>query len=247
MTLRKALMLTLTLSLSSFLFLGCESAEVRDIAKAQKCLDDVPQTAPAQADSCFAYVEKYSSQQANILKCSIKLTAGGLNTEKITKAYEASKDTSLSNSSSVFVGFLALDNPTTTGYANAIAAYDYCERSEVSGLLFIAGLAKTATVLARINGGSFNLDDPAATEAAVSAILQNCADGTTSADQCDLTEIGNTIADLSDVYCAGASSDADVCEDINGAIAGSGGNPEEAAKKFMCDLKKGTYANGTCT
>lgn len=227
---------------------GGEGDEVRDISKAQRCLDDVPQNAASTAESCFEYVAKYDSQQANILKCSIILTSGGLNSSKLNAAYQAGKDSNLTNPSSVYISYLALDNPTTTGKTKADAAYPFCVKSEVSGLMFIAGLAKTGTLLASLNGGSFDINDPNSTSTNVGQILDDCANtGMHGGNSCDLAEVGNTLVDVSEAYCAGTSSDKKICDKVEAAIAAAGGNPEEAAKKFMCELKGGTYTGGVCS
>ena len=54
-----------------------KNSEADDLAKAQQCLDRVQESNPLGADECMNYVQKYSSQQANILKCAILVTSGG--------------------------------------------------------------------------------------------------------------------------------------------------------------------------
>lgn len=218
---------------------GCEDGEIRDLAKAQACMDEVPQNNPGAASACYAYVEKYTSQQANILKCSIKLTSGGLSTQKIVDAYKVSEDSSVNNKEAVFIGFLALNIPdANSGYATSQEAYPYCDLSQVSGLKFIGGLAKMASMLGSIGGA--DLSNPANIETEVGAALEGCASGAA----CDLADTGATIVAISETYCATPSSDKEVCSDINQAIADAGGDPVLAAKQFMCKLQNKTF-NGT--
>lgn len=224
---------------------GCETDEIRDLAKAQDCLDNVPSSSPGQASSCYKYVDGKDSQQANILKCSIKLTSGGLNTDKIVQAYKVSDNASITNKEAAYVGFLALTTPDrNTGYTIAQEAYPYCVKSEVTGLEFIGGLAKTASMLASLAGNDFDINDPANSATAIGAALEDCVDGTLT---CDMADVGNTVASLAESYCQGDPSDGDdgkVCTDINNAIANAGGDPAAAAAHFMCQLQDKTY-NGT--
>ncbi len=230
-----------------FLF-GCESDEVKDLAKAQACMDAVSPDHPESADACFTYVAKHNSQQANILKCSILLTSGGLTTNKIVAAYETSNDDSITNKEAVYVSFLSLDRPTPSqGYEKAQTAYAYCVKSQVTGLEFIAGLAKVGSMLGSLAGG-FDINDPAASEAAVNALLQDCVDGSSGGQSCDLADLGATVISLSDTYCSNASADKEVCSKIENAVASTGGDPEQTAAKFMCELQKKSFTPpSTCT
>lgn len=232
---------------STSLILGCgESEEIRNIAKAQDCLDQVPSTNPAAADGCMNFVSKYTSQQANILKCSITLTSGGLNTQKIVKAYKVTEDNAVANKEAVYIGFLSLNVPNVTaGYQKAQTAYPFCELSQVSGLKFIAGLAKIGSMIASINGSEFDLDDPNGTRTAVENVIDNCVNNGAS---CDLEDLGTTVAALSESYCQNPSSDENVCNDINTAIQNSGGDAARAAKEFLCQLKGQTFDGAnSCT
>ena len=107
---RKLMLVALFCICSSLV--SCESAdETDDLAKAQECLDAVPQSNPASASECLQYVEKYTSQQASILKCSIYMTSGGLVENKVVSAYKALEDNSIQNKEAAFMGLLALDVP----------------------------------------------------------------------------------------------------------------------------------------
>lgn len=235
--------LTLAITTLSFsLFTGCEKAEIKDLASAQKCLDAVPSSTPTAAEACFAYVAGYNTQQANILKCSIKLTSGGLNTAKIVEAADVSDNDSITNKEAAYVGFLALTSPDrVTGYATAQEAYQYCVQSELTDLEFVGGLAKIASMLAVAAGDDFDISNPSAAAAAIGQAFEDCVDGSIT---CDMNDVGTTVAALSQSYCDNASADEDVCKDINTAIDAAGGDATTAAKHFMCQLQDKTF-NGT--
>lgn len=219
---------------------GCE--DQTDIALAQKCLDEVPSSNAAAAENCFRYVAKHSSQQANILKCSIKLTAGGLHTDKIIAAAKIADDDDVPNKESVYVAYLALDDPDR--YERAKTAYQYCLSSKLTDLEFIGGLAKMASMLAQVAGGDFDIDNPPSDTAdAIAQALSDCV-ANPAANGCDMDDVGNTVSSISQAYCASSSSDEKICSDINNAINEAGGNAVEAAKHFMCKLQNKTY-NGT--
>ncbi|NCN95612.1 MAG: hypothetical protein GW917_02720 [Bdellovibrionales bacterium] len=225
-------------------FTGCEDAEVKDMAQAQQCLDAVPASAPQDAENCFAYVSAYDSQQANILKCSIKITSGGLSTQKIAEAYKAADSSTLTNKEAVYIAYLALDKPNASGgYSLAQQAYPFCVKSQVSGLIFIAGLVQTASMIASVTGATFDLNNPAAAQTAINTALQNCIAGA----GCNMNEVGTTLATLSTVYCASPSSDLGVCTDVNSAITEYGGDTTKTAQAFMCKLQKKTFDGTNCT
>jgi len=226
-------------------FTGCEDAEIKDMAQAQQCLDAVPASSPQDASNCFAYVSAYDSQQANILKCSIKITSGGLSTQKIAEAYKAADSSTLTNKEAVYIAYLALDKPNASGgYSLAQQAYPFCVKSQVSGLIFIAGLVQTASMISSITGATFDINNPTAAQSAINTALQECIDGTKT---CNMTEVGTTLSTLSTVYCASPSSDLGVCTDVNSAITEYGGDTTKTAQAFMCKLQKKTFDGTNCT
>src|SRR5437879_2515979 len=94
---------------------GCNTKEQDDLSKAQDCLDHINEAASIEALSCLQYTTNYTSQRADILKCSIYLTAGGLVTSRMTAAYKASKDSTITNKEASYMAFLALDQPDAAG------------------------------------------------------------------------------------------------------------------------------------
>src|SRR5690348_7347054 len=120
---------------------GCsKNNEADDLSKAQDCLNKVPESDPSQASSCMAFVAEYDSQQADILKCAIEITEGGLTEDKMVSAYNAVQDSSSSSKDATYMAYLILDNAATDGYTHAMNAYQYCSQSGVTGLIYISGL-----------------------------------------------------------------------------------------------------------
>lgn len=246
----------------AFGLVSCEQAqESDDLAQAQKCLDEVPSSNPAAASNCLHYVEKYSSQQANILKCSIYMTSGGLIETKIIKAYEALKDSSIpeANRSTAYMAVLSLDVPNAAGgYNKALAADPYCQATGVPGLKFLSGVIVAgswmAKTMAALPGGveiSTIIDNPAAISSAVNDLLStttgcNAAVPDPACNQ-GLAELGTAVANLSVSYCSNEKADAAVCEEINKAKDAAGNNATDIGQALLCFLKDKGFANGACT
>ncbi len=253
--------LPVALLVVSFGLVSCEQAkESDDLAKAQQCLDQVPGSNPAAASACYQYVEKYSSQQANILKCSILMTSGGLIEDKMVKAYEALKDSTIpeANRATAFMAVLSLDVPNASGgYAKAIEADPFCQATGVPGLKFISGVIVAgswmAKTMAALPGGveiSTIMNDPAQISAAVNSLLDStggCTDPAAPDPTCDddLAGLGTAVASLSTSYCANEDADASVCEEINEAVAAAGNNATHIGQALLCYLDNKTFNSGT--
>jgi hypothetical protein len=239
-----------TLSLS---LLSCNQDEMDDLAKAQKCLDEVPQTAPRTATKCLAYVAKHTSQQANILKCSIYMTSGGLTENKMVAAYKAVDNDANNNREAAFMSLLALDEPSVTeGYPIALEADKYCQLTGVAGLQYISGVIKIGSFMAKTMAAysTVNFNDPAAVTTAVNDLITKCNQTPTRDPSCptDLSDIGSSASALAVGYCSADASDSEVCENINAAVAASNGNPSAVGDAMMCYLGNKTYnlTTGKC-
>jgi len=239
-----ALILSISVTLIS-----CNDGETDDLAKAQKCLDEVPQTAPANAKACLPYVAKYTSQQANILKCSIYMTSGGLVENKIVSAYKAVDNDSNSNREVAFMGILALDVPNVTeGYDTAVTADTYCQLTGVPGLQYISSIVKIGSNMAKLlasSGVDFSNPDSVAT--AVSDLVAKCNTDPRTAEcsGADLAGIGASAATLSEGYCASDNADSEVCENINAAVTAAGGDSSIVGDALMCYLGNKTFNTTT--
>ncbi len=229
---------------------GCESEESNDLAKAQQCLDRVPSSNFAAAEACMSYVSKYDSQQANILKCSIKFVAGGLTTSKIANAYKRIAQDAYNSTSSTEAALIV--SLALTPLSNATDAQAYCTRTGLKGLIYLSNLAVIGSTLASAaatagNLGGFDPNDPssALSDTDLDAIVTTCTNYASPGAGCDYASIGSAVDALSDSYCAGANADAEVCTKINDAVAGSGGDPEVVSKQLLCLLDGKTFDGGT--
>ena len=244
--------LPLTLSLG----LGCAKKESDDLNRAQQCLDQVPQSDPGQAQSCMQYVEKYDSQAANILKCSIQMTAGGLIENKVLQAYKALKDDSQSSKTAAFMSILSLNLPSIDeGLARAQTANQYCKSSGVNGLIYISSIIVAGTamnsILYHLTGGAgagqgIDLSNPASINAAVANLVTKCS-GTPIDPACtaSLPVIGSAVVTVSSAYCSQSDADQTVCGQIQPAIQSAGTDPTQVGQALFCYLKSKAYNAST--
>lgn len=245
------------ISLLPMLLLGivslsaCNKDEQDDLAKAQECLDNVPQSTPESASDCYHYAEKYSSQQANILKCSILMTSGGLIESRIVTAYNALKNQSNNNREAVFMSALALNKSTVSeGLSKAKQADVFCQASGLPGLQYISGIVVAGTLMANSLGG-VDLTDTAAVTTAVNTLLADCSNPSGATGTCasmDMTTLGTVTTTLANGYCASADSKDEVCANVSTALTSSGGDPAKVGQALLCYLNNKTYntTTGAC-
>lgn len=234
--------------------LGCKAQEDDDLSKAQACLDSVSESHPEDADDCMPYVEKYTSQQANILKCSILITSGGLMENKIVKASAILKDSTQTNKTMSFMSVLSLNVPNVTkGYEKAVEANEYCEQSGVSGLKYLSNIIVAGTYFAKTMDslGITGLDptNAASVNTAAQALLADCAGATPSAAcTSDATTVGNAVISISTSYCASSGASKEVCDQISDTMDQTNGNPAAVGAALFCVLAKKTYnaSTGLC-
>jgi len=217
--------------------------ESDDIARAQKCMDDIPSslsgaTLATAAQACFDIIAKYDSQQANIIKCSSKFLGGGLTTQKIATAYDKLTQNGLANKEATFIAALAL---------SGTAAQDgkpYCVRSGVPALIYLADLAVIGSTMASVIGGGYDPDNLSTLDPAdISGLLTACqppADCGAS----NYAAIGASAGSLADQYCVAGNENSDACAQFNQAVANSGGDAVLTAKHLFCLLDNKTF-NGT--
>lgn len=237
---KKLLLITL-INGTLFTLTGCEEEESNDLAKAQDCLDKITSNYN-DASNCLSYVAKYDSQQANILKCSIHMVNGGLTTARVGQAYKNLSVNTYTNKEAAFISVLALKS------GKAAEAQPFCLKSELKGLIYISNLAVMASTMADTLGGvGYDpLNDPTdiPTDSQVTAMITNCQPGgTTGANSCNHTAIGNAVISIGSSYCATASTTDEVCSQINSAINTSGGDAALVAKKLFCTLNNQTYTS----
>ncbi len=221
---------------------GCEEDEVKALAKAQKCMDQLPVSisdweAPL---TCANFVSKYNSQQANIIKCAAYLTGGGLDTARIVSAAKTLDDGD--NQEAVYIAALTLNKPdNATGLARATTAKDFCNATGVGAYEYLGNLALMGTTLSNI-GTNFPADPTQATPAQIEQAIDDCVANPTC-----VATIADSAETIAASYCADASETDDVCTEINEAIESAGGDTAQIGEAMLCLLKDGTWANSTCT
>lgn len=244
---------TLLACLSLLTLVACNQ-EQDDLAKAQDCLDKVSDDNPTAATECLQYVEKYTSQQANILKCGIHMTAGGLIESKLVKAYEALKKSSLGNKSAAFMTILSLDLPNVDqAFDRAKSADVFCQSAGIPGLQYLSSVVLSGTAMnytiKQLTGNGIDVSNPSSVDSAVQNMLTNCTgDPLPAACETALPTLGSAAISLSSNYCDSSSADQDVCSGINKSADETGGDPTKAGQALLCYLKKSTYnpATNTC-
>lgn len=211
----------LVISLMCLICVSCESDEQDKLAQAQDCLDNVSSSNPSAASSCMSYVNDMDSEQANIIKCSIKFVAGGLTTAKISEAYKQLKDNANQDKEALYISILSL-NPASL----ATDAAAYCKKSGVKGLIYLANLSVVGSQLMAILPGGIPAN-PTAQDA--QDALDACK---ASPNTCDDTAIGNAVVAVADSYCGSSNADSDICTKVNDAIAAAGGVPADIAQQL---------------
>ncbi len=232
---------------------GCvEKDETNNLAKAQECLDNVSQSNPTEATECLSYIEDYDSQQANILKCGIYMTSGGLIENKIVKAYEVMENSTVTNKEAAYMSILSLDKSTVTeGYTKALLADKFCQLTEVKGLMYLSGVIVAGTYLNKtiqtITGNAIDINDPSSINTAVNTMLAACTASppTDAACTSDLATVGTVISSLASSYCASNSADKDVCSDINSAVDAAGGSSTNVGQALLCYMNNKTFNSST--
>jgi hypothetical protein len=210
-----------------------------DLAKAQECLDQVQEADPTTADNCLQYVAKYDSQQANILKCSIYMTSGGLMENKVVQAIEALDDAAVQNKEAAYMSILSLDKPSIpAGYTKAVEGNAFCQASGVPGLQYIGGLVVAGSYMANTMntlGITLDINNP---DAAVQNLINQCTSATPpAACSSDAATLGETVSTLADSYCGSSSADNDVCNDINAAVTAAGADSADIGRAIFCYLE----------
>lgn len=215
MNLQKAWIFILLIFSSVFL-LSCEEENDNKVARAQECLNHAT---PATAQTCFDMVAGINTQHANVVKCGASFLTGGLTSDKIATAFENSKDASDADKESVLIEALAFtDNTPAVDINAANNAYTYCSLSQLPGLNYVAALCRVGTMVVNATGGT---GDPGG----IDSDLTNCVN---TPANCDMDAIGQTVVELSDLYCAGEAADDQICTDINSAIANNAPGDYEA-------------------
>lgn len=203
------------------------------ILDAQNCLDSAT---AATVETCVQKVEGMDSQGAYLIRCVGKFVSEGFsNSSKIGTALDALKagGNGASGSTSM-IAALAFTSQSTES-ANATSAettLDYCNKAKSKGLVFLAGLAQTSTLLASLSAG-IDLSDPSTINGANLLAAMTALAGNPVAQ----TAVGSAIVSIYESSCApGQVTTGNYCEQFQsavGAVSGGITNPAGIGQQIM--------------
>ncbi|KHD89248.1 MAG: hypothetical protein OM95_05410 [Bdellovibrio sp. ArHS] len=224
MQIYKSAALLATLSLA-FVLTGCEGEQTEKdmIAEAQFCLDKATDEASAMA--CTQKISGLTSARANSLRCA----AGFIAAEVTDPANLSSALNAIQDNQSTTVLLSALTFPRIDLMNDTFTA---CAASGQEGLTLIGAMAKSATLLSSVAGGTFgscssltNCD-----AAQLETTITNLIAGLTSVDPLEVQEAEQAITQVTEVVqtvytttCGGSkSANEDICGQINTALGQAG-------------------------
>ncbi len=189
--------------------LACKEESLFD---AQACLNRVDENVQADVLACLNGVQNLNSPEANAIKCSILLTAGGITTARMVNAF---KQQDSGSESSMMTDFSFNKYPTPTeNKTKATEARDICKLSGEKGLIGISSFSSIGTLLCK---GALTCSN--ASPAAVNTLLDDCAT-LNNCSQADKDEIGETVIVMNEVYCSGANTESTECQTLSSALVG---------------------------
>jgi hypothetical protein len=192
---------------------ACETEEDNKLSKAQDCYNKAKNA--TEVNACLSIISSLNSTEANTLKCGMAMYIGGINSAKISTAFD---DKSSSSSTSANL----LKNLVMTSTTAADEAYEYCKASGSVGLFYIATLTKSATVMEDIAGGA---------SANPQELIDDCLGNASCKEQ-----IGGLITDMAAQYCVGESAQNDVCKNALAAI-NAGGSLQTIGANFLNQIR----------
>lgn len=257
-------MKTMTIVSSILLAAGltaCSNAQQKEmdaIAQAQQCLDRYSGSTNYQsASSCLNYIESYNSQRANMMKCSILLTQGGLITSKMVAAYNTSQDaTSTADKVSEYMSLLAFSvsapQTVTDAYNAAVTAQSVCNQTGDAGFMFVANMAVLGSMTNSVwdqyfNSGSgtgINFSNPSFTTDVQNAI----SDCVSNPSHCtaEASNVASAATTVATTYCAGEHPNADVCNIVD-QVTSWNTTDSGVTQGLMCLLEGKTFDSTTST
>jgi hypothetical protein len=207
----------------SSVFVGCEDKDDDKIYSAQICMNTAT---AATVDACLAKISGVSSTRAFVLRCSAEFIRANITTSTIVTAIENIEDNGAGNTEDPTIEFYNQFSFGSTALADV--AVTNCTASGSPGLKLLAISAKTATTIKHdILGGTLNPGTIAA--------LDPGADATPD----ELASIGNSVIQMQSLACSdsGSLKDTEVCDNINNAIAGAGGDAQAIGEAFLNQMK----------
>lgn len=220
-----------TITLLALLFIAalpsCEKADDNTVMMAQKCLDSAKTT--SDANGCVAMVNGLTDSKASLIRCSGLFMANGVNNSGFASAFkalsDASKQGSGMNPSVALMNVLAMPDLTT-----AARVVSECVNSGSSGMVMVAAISQISTVFKV----SFGLNSSSTTSQ-----LQSCITNSSCGALQNPDVVGSAAMAAQAAYCGSgvSGSNANVCADLNAAIAAGGGNPTTIGTNLLNQYK----------
>lgn len=244
------LKLILCVVFASHLIACSEDTEQKKLGEAQACLDRIPQNNPISAQTCMSYISGLDSKKADAIRCSIGFLAGGITTTRLVQAVKQIDEGQ--DAEATFVSLLLFNgiNPNDTSatathtqaMTNVTTTVNYCNRSEVKGLMYlgnfaVVGTALIAAVLTGSNDAFWRDPQPTDIQSEVDGAVTAC---TTTPENCNPETVGAAIIALGDSYCkSGDAANDSQCLKVKEAIAAGGGDPAAIGAEFFRQLQAG--------
>lgn len=223
------------LSLLVLVLVNCkQSATNADkILDAQTCLDT---SSAAGATECVAKVDGIDSQAADLIRCSGKFVGEGFNDSSKLSAALANISTSGSGAtgSTAMIAALAFTSKATesANSTSAQEAFTYCTKAKAKGLILLAGLSQTATVIGQLSA-TIDLSNPSSI---TGANLQT-AMGTLASDPTAQAAVGNAVVSMYNANCTGTNTTTgNFCQQFSssiGVVSGGTSNPSGVGAQIM--------------
>jgi hypothetical protein len=230
------------LSLAGFatLFLSaCETAEDRQLASAQDCIDSARTS--TDADRCYALVEGLENEKAYLIRCSANYIAQGFTGERMANAFQKLKDGDTGGQSPMATAMAYLVFSNNSSIHSVDSAVQNCTRSGVRSMQRLVTMSKLATFVTQTGlGGTIpanaNPLDPSFDPATIQNAITNLA-GTGTAQ--DKENVGNIALQMNDAYCGAGSSFTgnEICLKLGDAISSGSGNAQTIGEQLLALLQ----------
>lgn len=221
---------------------GCESADDRQLASAQSCLDDA--RTEADANLCIEKVAGIETPAAYLVRCSANFIAQGFTGTRVASAFERMNDdtgTSGSDPMINIMGYLVFTG--NSSYHNVGATVLNCQKSGVRSMERLALVAQLATETASL-GGITNLEDLDPSTIDHDQLMQTiktAIDAVAAKTPAELAALGQVAINLNSSLCGAGSSfeGEEVCNYMSDALAQAGSNdPGQLAKHLFAILEQ---------
>lgn len=235
----KQITLTATAALSAALFLtSCETAEDRQLAAAQDCIDTAK--VAADADRCHSLVDGLETEKAYLIRCSANYIAQGFTGTRMANAFQRLKDDNGSGQDPMATVMAYLVFTSGTAPHSVDSAVSNCTKSGVRSMLRLVTMSKLATFITTAGLGSIptnaNPLDPSFDPAQISTAIANIAGSGSPADK---ENVGNIAITAQSAYCNAGSSfeNNEICTNLNQAINAGGGNAQTIGEQLLALLQ----------